>query len=80
MAMVPAVAWAAAAATAAGAGVAALTRPKAPSPPPVPNSNDAANAAQQQADALRQRRGVLSNIYVGSQSTPAVSGKTTLGT
>lgn len=55
---------------------------KAPPPPPgVPNPNDAQNAAQSQKDAMRQRRGVLANIYAGqtSQSAP-VTGTTTLGT
>jgi hypothetical protein len=54
-----------------------------PQPPGVPNPNDAANAAQQQTDAMRMRRGLLSNIYAGSlqgASSAPVSGKTLLGT
>src|SRR5689334_4985585 len=58
----------------------ALFAPKSPQPPPgVPNPNDAMNAAQAQTDALRQRRGILANIYAGASSTQPVSGKTTLG-
>lgn len=54
---------------------------KVPPPPQVPNPNDAANAAQSQTDALRMRRGLLSNIYAGGAAgqPPPVSGKTTLG-
>ena len=61
-------------------GVSRLTAPKAPpSPPPVPNPNDATNAAQATTDQMRQRRGLLSNLYGGqTNQTPAV-GKTQLG-
>lgn len=51
----------------------------ADTPPAPPNPNDAANAAQSQADALRQRRGLLANIYAGNNPTQPVAGKTTLG-
>jgi hypothetical protein len=58
-----------------------LAKPKTPPPPPgVPNPNDAANAAQSQTDAMRLRRGMLANIYAGSQNQQPVTGKTTLGT
>jgi hypothetical protein len=56
---------------------------KGPTPPPmpgVPNQNDAANAAQATTDAMRLRRGLLSNIYAGSQAGQPVTGKTLLGT
>lgn len=51
-----------------------------PPPPGIPNPNDAANAAQQQTDALRARRGLLANIYAGSSQQQPVVGKTQLGT
>jgi hypothetical protein len=53
-----------------------------PAAPPVPNANNAANAAQQQTDQLRQRRGLLANIYAGGQqnAAPPAVGKTQLGT
>jgi hypothetical protein len=50
-----------------------------PAPPGVPNPNDAANAAQSTTDAMRMRRGMLSNIYAGSQAGQPVTGKTQLG-
>jgi len=54
---------------------------KSPPPPPgVPNPNDAANAAQSETDAMRMRRGLMSNIYAGSQNQQPVTGKTVLGT
>lgn len=61
-----------------------LTRalePKSPPPSPgLPNPNDAANASQALTDQMRQRRGLLSNLYAGTNQTPPLSGKTTLGT
>ena len=51
-----------------------------PPPPGVPNQNDALNAAQAQTDALRNRRGVLANIFAGASNSQPVSGKTQLGT
>ncbi len=52
-----------------------------PAPPPaVPNPNDATNAAQQQTDQMRMRRGLLANIYAGASNSQPVSGKTQLGT
>ena len=51
-----------------------------PGPPGPPNQNDAMNAAQSQADAMRMRRGLLANIYAGSQTSQPVTGKTALGT
>ena len=53
----------------------------AASVPHAPNQDNAANAAQQQADYLRKRRGILGNIFGGSQpnSTPVVSQKQLLG-
>jgi len=62
-------------------------------PPPPPNIDDATTAARQSQDFMRQRRGVLANIYAGNTgvggtspsggagtgaSTPAV--KSALGT
>ena len=44
----------------------AQTTPTVPVAPGTPNPNDAANAAQAQADALRQRRGLLATLYAGS--------------
>jgi hypothetical protein len=49
-------------------------------PPSVPNQNDALNAAQAQTDALRARRGVLSNIFAGAQNSQPAVGRTQLGT
>jgi len=43
-----------------------------------PTINAANNAARQQSDRLRRRRGVLANIYGGS-STPSVGQKVLLG-
>lgn len=58
-----------------------LLKPKTPpAAPGVPNPNDAANAAQSQTDAMRMRRGLMSNIYAGASNTAPVSGKTQLGT
>lgn len=54
---------------------------KTPPPTPgVPNPNDAANAAQNQTDAMRLRRGLMANIYAGAGSQQPVVGKTQLGT
>jgi hypothetical protein len=60
----------------------AYSRLKGKEPPPapgVPNPNDAMNAAQQQQDAMRLRRGMLANIYAGSLNQQPVSGKVQLG-
>ena len=58
-----------------------LFKPKTPpTPPGVPNPNDAANAAQSTTDAMRMRRGLLSNIYAGNSNQAPVVGKSTLGT
>ena len=50
--------------------------------PHAPSQDNAANAAQQQSDYLRKRRGILGNIFGGQQpnSTPVVSQKSLLGT
>lgn len=51
--------------------------------PKAPNQDTASNAAQQQSDILRRRRGMLANIFGGGQagsSTPTVGTKTLLGT
>jgi hypothetical protein len=65
-------------------GIADMMVKKAPPQPPgVPNQNDALNAAQSQTDAMRARRGMLANIYAGSQQgagSAPISGKTQLGT
>jgi hypothetical protein len=51
-----------------------------PPPPGPPNPNDAANAAQSLTDQMRQRRGMLANIYAGANTSQPVTGKQTLGT
>jgi hypothetical protein len=51
-----------------------------PAPPGVPNPNDALQAAQATTDQMRQRRGLLANIYAGGGGGQPVSGKTQLGT
>jgi hypothetical protein len=50
-----------------------------PGLPPIPNPSDAANASLQQTDLMRQRRGLLANIFAGSQAGQPVTGKTALG-
>lgn len=51
-----------------------------PTPPGVPNPNDAANAAQATTDSMRARRGMMANLYAGTnQNTAPVTGKTQLG-
>lgn len=58
-----------------------LLKAKSPPPPPgVPNPNDAMNAAQSQTDAMRMRRGLMSNIYAGNSGPAPAAGKVTLGT
>lgn len=54
---------------------------KTPGPPPpgVPGLGEAANAARTQTDLMRQRRGLLANIYAGAGSQQPVTGKTQLG-
>jgi len=54
--------------------------PKPPTAPAVPDQAAAANAAQTEADQMRQRRGLLANIYGGGLNQQPVSGKTSLGT
>ena len=56
------------------------TDPSVPAPPGPPNPNDASQAAQATTDAMRARRGLLSNIYAGNSNTAPVTGKTQLGT
>lgn len=90
--LAPLAAWAGttAGATAIGAGAAvvgagtaiyAATKgaPKIPGSPQPPTQDTAANAANQQADMMRKRRGVLANIAAGNATAPQVSAKTTLG-
>jgi len=48
-------------------------------PPTAPTQDVAANAAKDQLDLLRRRRGVLSNIYAGGNSSAPAVAKTTLG-
>lgn len=50
-----------------------------PGPPGPPNPNDASNAAQEQTDAMRMRRGMLANIYAGVGGGSPVVGRTQLG-
>lgn len=52
-------------------------KPQAPAPPGV---DAASNASQQNADLIRQRRGLLANIYAGNNAPPPATGKTQLGT
>jgi hypothetical protein len=80
MAMVPPVVWGSLAGAALSAGASYALRQKPPTAPAPPNPDVAANAAQQNADQLRARRGLLANIYAGGQGAQAVSGKTQLGT
>lgn len=55
--------------------------PKIPGLPSAPTEDTAANAANQAADLARKRRGVLANIYAGSQDfKPQVAVKQLLGT
>jgi hypothetical protein len=64
----------------AGLAIDKAFRPKPTPPTPgVPNQNDALNAAQSETDAMRQRRGLLANIYAGNSSSAPVTGKTQLG-
>lgn len=58
-----------------------LFKPKdPPATPGVPNPNDAANAAQATTDSMRARRGMMANLYAGTnQNTAPVTGKTSLG-
>lgn len=84
MAFVPPAIWAATAAAGVGAvanAALAPKPPKVPAPPSAPTQNSASNAAQQQEDILRKRRGVLSNIYGGAQpgAGAAPVAKATLG-
>lgn len=69
--------------TAVGVGSAAkkaLTPPRLPSAPRAPSEDTAANAANQEADLARRRRGVLANIYAGGQDfKPQTAVKTLLG-
>lgn len=49
-------------------------------PPTAPTQDTAANAALQQQDLLRRRRGVFGNIFAGGAApAPTTSTKTTLG-
>lgn len=52
-----------------------------PTAPPMPPTFDtAANAANQQEDLMRKRRGILANIYAGgSAPAPTVASKQLLG-
>lgn len=61
-------------------GTSATRTPDIPPPPGPPNPNDAANAAREQTDAMRMRRGLLGSIYGGASGAQPSSGKTQLGT
>jgi hypothetical protein len=51
-----------------------------PLPPPGPPTQDtAANAAMQQNDLLRRRRGVYGNIFAGNAPAPQTATKSLLG-
>jgi hypothetical protein len=56
-----------------------LVKKSPPAPPGVPNWNQAAQDAQAQTDAMRQRRGLLGNFYAGNTNSSPVTGKTQLG-
>lgn len=82
--LAPLVPYIAGAATAASAGAAVYSAtkgaPKVPLAPQPATQDTAANAANQQSDLMRKRRGVLANIAAGSNATaPQVSAKSTLG-
>lgn len=50
-------------------------------PPTAPTQDTAANAALQQQDILRRRRGVYANIFAGGAApTPTTGSKSSLGT
>lgn len=49
-------------------------------PPAAPGIDTAANAAQLQRDQMRQRRGLLANIYAGGTNQQPVTGSQQLGT
>lgn len=52
-----------------------------PAPPGPPSQDTAANAAMQQQDLVRRRRGVFGNILAGGNApAPTVATKSTLGT
>lgn len=53
--------------------------PQPPVPPTPPTQDIAANAAQQQMDMLRRRRGILGNIFAGQTATPQTQSKSLLG-
>jgi hypothetical protein len=62
--------------TAAGGTYAAIRASKGqniPKPPGPPNQDIAANAAAQQDALLRQRRGVMGNIFGGAAGQPATT-------
>lgn len=61
-----------------GAILANQNKPKLPTPPAPPTQDTAANAAQQQALALRRRQGVMANIF-GPNQQSAGGGNTQLG-
>ena len=67
-----------------GYGLSKALTPKAPQVAPLPkapNIDTADNAAQQQMDQMRKRRGVMANIYGGAINTPAPTAqKQLLGT
>ncbi len=48
-------------------------------PPGPPTQDTAANAATQQSDYLRRRRGVMANIAAGNAGSPTVQNKSALG-
>jgi hypothetical protein len=51
-----------------------------PGPTPPPTQDTAANANLQQQAQLLRRRGIMGNIFAGSNaSTPATASKTALG-
>lgn len=66
-----------------GASIYGVHPPKPP-PPQAPNIDDAQSGARQAEDLMRQRRGVLANIYggagAGNETAPTTAVKTALGT
>lgn len=53
-----------------GIAGALIKKENPPGPPQAPNVSTAANLAQQQDDLRNKQRGVLSNIFAGSNAPP----------
>jgi hypothetical protein len=53
-------------------------KPGPPAPPQAPNVSTAANLTQQQDDLRNRQRGVLSNIFAGSNAPPPTTATSTV--